>query len=195
MKRRFLAAFLSVAIVMFAAVAQAGPSSDFVKDKQSQLLKLIAADKPDQKAIGGMFDDVLDYGALAKTSLGKEFDGLTPAQQTEFSALLKQLVQQAWQKNLKGILGFDVQYTGDAPNGDHAYLVHTKAVSKSDKRADPIQIDFKISDSSGKMRIVDIVTEEVSLVDSYRTQFVKVLKKDGYDGLVKKMKEKIAKGQ
>lgn len=195
MKRRVLAAFLSVAILMFAAVAQAGPASDFVKDRQTQLIKLIGADKPDQKAINALFDEVLDYNALAQACLGKEFDGLSADQKKEFTDLLKQLVQQAWQKNLKGILGFDVSYPGDASAGANAYVVHSKAQSKSDKRADAIEIDFKISDKSGKMKVVDIVTEEVSLVDSYKVQFVKVLKKDGFPGLVSKMKEKIAKGQ
>ena len=42
--------------------------------------------------------------------------------------------------------------------------------------------------------MIDLVIEEVSLVESYRAQFTKVLKKEGFAGLVKKMKEKIDAG-
>jgi phospholipid transport system substrate-binding protein len=46
----------------------------------------------------------------------------------------------------------------------------------------------------GAWKVGDIVTEGVSLVSSYRSQFTKIIKKDGFPALVQKMKDKIAKG-
>jgi phospholipid transport system substrate-binding protein len=42
--------------------------------------------------------------------------------------------------------------------------------------------------------VQDIVTEGVSLVSSYRSQFTKIVKKDGFPALIQKMKDKLAKG-
>ena len=79
---------------------------------------------------------------------------------------------------------------------DKGFVVKTKAKSKTDAREEPIEIDFKLADKgAGKFLISDIVTEDVSLVDSYRSQFVKIIKKDGYAALATKMKDKIAKGE
>jgi phospholipid transport system substrate-binding protein len=39
------------------------------------------------------------------------------------------------------------------------------------------------------------VTEGSSLVNNYKNQFHRIIQKDGYDALVKRMKDKLAKGQ
>jgi phospholipid transport system substrate-binding protein len=194
-KRRVYAALLSLAVLLLvSSVAAAGPAMDTVKAKQTQLFELLAKDNPDQKKISAIFDEMLDYSALAEASMGAEWKSLTPDQQKQFSDLLKQLVQQAYERNLKKTLSFAVDYVGEDALENKTFLVKTKAKDKNDKRAEPIEINFKLTNRDGKFKIVDIITEEVSLVDSYRAQFTKVYKKDGFDGLVTKMKDKIAKG-
>ena len=47
---------------------------------------------------------------------------------------------------------------------------------------------------NGAWRVQDIITEGVSLVSSYRCQFTKIVKKDGFPTLIQKMKDKLAKG-
>jgi phospholipid transport system substrate-binding protein len=44
-------------------------------------------------------------------------------------------------------------------------------------------------------RVVDVVTEGSSLVGNYKNQFHRVIQKDGYEALVRRMKDKLAKGQ
>jgi phospholipid transport system substrate-binding protein len=39
------------------------------------------------------------------------------------------------------------------------------------------------------------VTEGSSLVNNYKNQFHRIIQKDGYDTLIKRMKDKLAKGQ
>jgi phospholipid transport system substrate-binding protein len=200
--RRFLAPLLaltlSFAAAGWSADAHAGPPTDAVKAKQSELFRLL--EKPaapeTQKKIAGIFDDMLDYQGLAEASLGAEWKGLKDTERAEFAGLLKQLVQKSYERNLKKILAYDVQYVSEAPSGEKVFLVKTLAKNKSDAREEPIAIDFKLADKgAGKFLIADIVTEDVSLVDSYRSQFVKIIKKDGYAALATKMKEKIAKGE
>ena len=194
MKRRVLVASLSLALcLLLSSVALAGQATDTVKEKQTALFALLDVPKPDQKKIGEIFDQMLDYPALAQASLGKEWGNLTEPQQKEFTDLLKQLVQQSYERNLKKTVAFEIVYGEEQVLGDKAYLVTTKAKDKKNPKTDPIQIDFKLVDGGKGFKIVDIITEEVSLVDSYRSQFTKVIKKDGYAALVTKMKDKIAK--
>lgn len=177
--------------------AWAGPATDVVKAKQSELFTLLTkGDADSNKKITAIFDEMLDYQALAEASLGSEWSSLKDAEKKEFADLLKQLVKQAYEKNLRKTVDFNIEYSGEEKVNDKTFIVKTVAKHKTDSREEPISINYKLGDVGGaKYKIQDIITEEVSLVSSYRSQFTKILKKDGYPGLVAKMKDKIAKGQ
>lgn len=175
-----------------AGAAFAGPATDVVKAKQTVLYDLLA--KPGTEAkVGAIFDETLDYDALAQVFLGSEWANRSDAEKTEFGGLLKQLVRRSYERNIKKTINYDIQYIGETEKNAQI-VVATKAVSKTDKRADPVEIDYTLAQKDGKWRIVDIKTDGVSLVSSYRSQFTKIIKKDGFPALITKMKDKIAKG-
>jgi phospholipid transport system substrate-binding protein len=189
------AALISMLALTFAGSAFAGPATDVVKSKQTALFDLLRGSAPDsQKKIGAIFDEMLDYSALAQASLGDEWAARSDAEKAQFSDLLKQLVQKAYERNLKKTLNFDITYTGE-DSADGAMIVKTKASPKNaGARDEPVEINFKMVQKDGKWKVNDIITEGVSLVSSYRGQFTKVIKKDGFPALIQKMKDKLAKG-
>jgi phospholipid transport system substrate-binding protein len=193
----WLATLLSVLAVFVGlpSDAWAGPATDVVRAKQTALFELIKKPStPDnKKKVEGMFDEMLDYAGLAEASLGSEWAARSDAEKAEFSEILKQLVRKAYEKNLQKTVNFNIEYTGEEP-ASSAVLVKTRAVSKTNAREEPIEINYKMLDKGGAWRVQDIVTEGASLVSSYRTQFTRIIKKDGFPALVKKMKEKLAKG-
>jgi phospholipid transport system substrate-binding protein len=199
-KRRMVhlfAAVVSMAALSFADIgaAHAGGATDVVKAKQSMLFDQLKQSTPDsQKKVAALFDDMLDYQVLAETSLGSEWGPRTDAEKAQFSDLLKQLVRKSYEKNLKKILNYDVTYVGEDA-ADSAVMVKTKAKSKTDGREEPIEISFKMVQKGGTWKVDDIVTEGVSLVSSYRSQFTKIVKKDGFPTLIQKMKDKLSKGE
>ncbi|MCC6551846.1 MAG: ABC transporter substrate-binding protein [Polyangiaceae bacterium] len=190
----FFAAMISVALMAAAGAASAGAATDVVKAKQATLFDLLRVETPDnRKKIGVIFDEMLDYGKLAEASLGSEWAARTDAEKAEFSDLLKQLVRKAYERNLKKTLSFHIEYVGEDAASD-VVVVKTKAVSKTNAREEPIEIAYKLASRDGVWRVHDIVTEGVSLVSSYRSQFTKIVKKDGFPKLIQKMKDKLAKG-
>lgn len=196
--KRTMRTFLSTAalalFVTLASSAFAGPATDVVKAKQTALFDLLSkSGAENEKKIAAMFDDMLDYASLAEASLGSEWAGRTDAEKKEFTDLLKQLVRKGYEKNLKKVINYNIEYVGEEQKGS-AYIVKTKAKSKTDAREEPIAIDYKMAQKDGKWRVQDITTEGVSLVSSYRSQFTKIIKKDGFPTLITKMKDKIAKG-
>jgi phospholipid transport system substrate-binding protein len=193
---RLFASALSVLALTFAAVgpAFAGPGTDTVKAKQTTLFDLLRQGTPDaQKKIDAIFDDMIDYAAFAEASLGTEWAPRSDAEKAEFSDLLKQLVRKAYQKNLKKILNYDVNYAGEDP-ADAGVMVKTQSKSKDNARDEGVEIDFKMVQKNGTWKVQDIVTEGVSTVTSYRSQFTKIIKKDGFRVLIDKMKKKLADG-
>ena len=199
MKRRMvhlLAAVMSLLALSFAGMgsALAGGATDTVKSKQTALFDLLKQSTPESdKKVAALFEEMLDYPTLAEGSLGTEWAARTDAEKTQFSDLLKQLVRKAYERNLKKILNFNIDYLGeDTASG--AVMVKTKAKSKTDAREEPVEITFKMAQKGSAWKVQDIVTEGVSLVSSYRSQFTKIVKKDGFPVLIQKMKDKLAKG-
>lgn len=194
MIHRFAAGLSLLALTLGAAPAFAGPATDAVKVKQATLFNLIQQSTPDaQKKIDAVLDDMIDYQALARTSLGEEWAARSDAEKTQFTDLLTQLVRQAYQRSLKRIVSYDVQYVNEAPSGGGT-MVTSKSISKTDPRADPIELGFDVQDrGGGKWKVVDILTEGESLAVGYRSQFGKIIKKDGFPAVITKMKARLAK--
>ena len=188
LKAATLALFVSVA-----GAAYAGGATDVVKSKQTALFDLLKQSTPDEKKIAAIFDEMLDYQGLAQASLGDEWANRSDAEKKECADLRKQLVRKAYEKNLKKTLNYTIDYVSEEQK-DSSYLVKTKAKSKTDAREDPIEIIFKMVQKDSKWRVQDITTEGVSLVSSYKSQFSKIIKKDGFPKLIEKMKDKISKG-
>ncbi len=172
--------------------AHAESAEDFVKARQNELTAILR--KPEspanQKEISAVFDRMLDYDKLAKDSLGDQWDKLSADQQKEFQGLLTQLVQRAYKKNLRKTLDYDVSFKGqDAAK--KGYLVQTVATHKTDKRSEPISVDYALHQVGGKWLVYDIITEGSSLVGNYKSQFRRIIEKNGFPALIEKMKKKM----
>lgn len=199
------AASLVAGLCPVAAVAQSAPpaamlsaggqeASDFVRKKHEDLQAAVKAakdPKTDPKLLA-IFDSMLDYEALSHDSLGDEWAGLSEAQRAEFSGILKQLVQKSYRKNLRDPSDYAVQYLGAEP-GPSGTLVKTTAQSKSNKREKALGIDYVVSSTAQGLKVRDVITDEVSLVANYRSQFKRMLKKRGFDGLLEQMRKQLDK--
>jgi phospholipid transport system substrate-binding protein len=99
-------------------------------------------------------------------------------------------VQKAYRRNLDKTLGYNVAYQGQLA-GDAATVVQTVASNKANSREEPVSVDYVVRSTQGAWLVVDIVTEGSSLVKGYRSQFNRIIKKEGFDGLVRRMKTKL----
>ncbi|MCX5742123.1 MAG: ABC transporter substrate-binding protein [Proteobacteria bacterium] len=185
---------MTLLLCALGANAFAGPATDVVKAKQTTLFDLLKAPKSDAKKVDATLDDLLDYAHLTEASLGSEWAARTDKEKAQFAGLLKQLVRAAHVRTFKKIVGFDVAYVAEDASGD-LLLVKTKATSKTNPKAEPIELAFRMAQQDGKWLEQDLVTDNVSLVSSYRSQFTKIVKNDGFPKLVAKMKDKLAKGE
>jgi phospholipid transport system substrate-binding protein len=193
--RSFRVATLAAALLFSAPLVHAAEAETFVKSKQSELTELVRKAKTpaDEKRLQDAFDALLDYDSIARESLKESWDGLKAEERTEFQDVLKKLVRAAYRKNLKRIKDYDVDYGGES-KAEAGQLVRTTAKSRSNAREEPVRIDYIVRESSGKWRIVDVVTEGSSMVGNYRSQFRRIIKKSGFSELIKKMKAKADKG-
>ena len=148
----------------------------------------------DDKKLHAAFDEVLDYDVLARESLKEHWDTLKPEERTEFQETLKKLVRAAYKKSLKRIGNYDVEFVGESA-GALGQIVSTRAKSRTNAREEPITLDYVVHEVAGRWRIVDVVTEGSSLLNNYRSQFRKIIKKQGFPELMRRMRTKLEKGE
>ena len=194
-----LASFaLTLAALAFVAPrADAGGSAEeFIQTRQAQVTALLHQGQSAQrdKQVAAVLDGMIAYDELAKRSLAAHWADLSDAQHKEFADILKRLVQKSYEKNLKNILEYRVEYLGEEP-GSEGIVVHTRASSADKPQEEPITLDYLLTQNGSAWKVIDIVTEGSSLVNNYKNQFHRIIQKDGYETLVKRMKDKLAKGQ
>ncbi|MCC6646722.1 MAG: ABC transporter substrate-binding protein [Polyangiaceae bacterium] len=194
---RAVRSFLALAsLLAVAATAHAGPAADAVTTRRNEVISKMkeAASKERDQKVAAIMGQMFDFDAMGKASLGKEWAGLSDAQRTEFLGLLKQLVQRSIERNVRATMNYDLQLIGEE-GADSGTLVKTKATNKKNGREEPVAIDYLLHEADGGWRVKDVVTEGSSMVGNYKSQFVRIIKKDGFDALTKKMKDKLKKGE
>jgi phospholipid transport system substrate-binding protein len=187
---------IALATSLTAPAHAAESAQDFIQMRQAQVTQLVrqAPGSQRDKQVATVLDGMIDYDELAKRSLAGHWADLSDAQRKEFTDVLRTLVRRNYERNIKNILDYRVEYLGEEP-GTAGVIVHSRASSASNSREEPISIDYQLMKMSSGWRVVDVVTEGSSMVNNYRNQFHRVIQKDGYETLVRRMKEKLAKGQ
>lgn len=186
---------LAFALLPALAAADAGDAEGFIKRNHQAVEKLLRKPKSDSRdrALTALLDEFLDYEELAKRSLGAEWDTKSNAQKTRFRDLLKQLVERSYTNNLERTLDFKVSYLA-AEESKGLVLVKTEARDRKKRRSPSVQIDYRVLTKADEMRVVDIVTDGVSLVDNYRRQFTRTLKRESWEALIDKMERRLREG-
>lgn len=195
-KTRSLPLLLVLFSLVFGSVAQAGAAQSYLEGKQRVLTELIKKPKStaNDEQLKVTFDALLDYSAFAEDSLGTQWGKMSEKERSEFSSLLKTLVQRSYTKNLRNTLDYNIIFKGES-KATKGELVQTVAKHKTDPRKETISIDYLVHQVDGKWRVYDIITEGESLVKNYKSQFRRVIKKEGFSGLLDRMRKKVAEDE
>jgi phospholipid transport system substrate-binding protein len=182
------------------ASAQTGPATRYLRQRNDEVIRLLRRDATTDAAraqrsqeVTRILSDLLDYEELSRRSLGPHWEGKTEAQRREFVGLLQQLVERNYEANLERILEFEVSYTGETPGADGT-VVRTEARSRTERRQPPVEITYTLHLQGSSWRVFDVVTDGVSLVRNYRNQFNRIITEHGWDELIRRMRDRLARG-
>lgn len=126
----------------------------------------------------------VDLDGVARAALGQNWDDATAAQRKKFLDAFKQRFRKATADQFTDdYRGTEVKYLPETAADDGAVKVPTEVVIKGE----PTHIDYVMRHSGADWRIVDIVVDDVSTVDNYRSSFGRIIKKEGMDGLIARL--------
>ncbi|MFW2386909.1 MAG: MlaC/ttg2D family ABC transporter substrate-binding protein [Polyangiales bacterium] len=172
--------------------AEAAKAEAFIRTKHNKVRAVLR--KPDTPERGEeltvLLGEFLDYDRLAKLSLDREWAKRSPKEREQFVSLLRQLVERQYQRNMESTLEYKVKWVGTEPI-ETGVKVKSSAKSVKKKRQPPVTIDYSMSPADDQWKVFDIFTDEVSLVKNYKRQFRRVIKDEGWSGLIGRMEKKL----
>jgi phospholipid transport system substrate-binding protein len=172
------------------AAAQASPTA-FVKTMDGRLKPLLADTKTNQSKILSVVHELLDFETLCKDSLGKHWATRTEAERRDFVSTLQALIEKNVVTRLKDTRNHVVTYSSEDLKGSEATVV-TEVASGPGPRDSRIVIAYKLRRHGKDWVVVDMITDDSSLVLNYRSEFNKIIVEQGWAALMQKMKNKLA---
>src|SRR6185295_4401439 len=182
------------------ATGKLGPGTQAVRaanDTIAALLKQKAApgSKEEKELASKVTTSVrgfLDIDQLGKRAMVDNWAKLTKPQQDQFLGLLRSLIEDNYIRGLRANLEYQIDYTGESTDKDGNVVVTTKINTKRKGRPYTIAVDYVLVKDGDKLRAWDVKTDGVGLVENYRSQFNRIIDKEGIDGLIARMKKKQA---
>lgn len=192
------AVLLIILCLLGVPLAAAAESAEaFLKKRHDAVTRVLksgartdAETKKRDDRLAELLGDLLDYPELSKRALGAHWEARSEAERQEFMSLLRGLVDRSYQKNLERTLGYELRYLGEEPSAD-AIVVRTSARSRKNRREPEVTIEYRVRKTEAGFRVFDIVTDGVSMVDNYRSQFHRIIAKESWSGLLQRMRSRL----
>jgi len=184
-----------VAMLLCAALPlQAGAPTVEIRtaiDQAVQILKSAKLDNSKQRAqvIDQLREIVytrFDFEEMAKRSLGSHWRRLSPSQQKEFVTAFTELLETTYADKIDLYEGQQVEYTGETIDKNYAE-VNTRVIGKN---RESYSVDYRLHQVGGQWRIYDVIAENISLVNNYRSQFNRIVVNSSFEELIKRIKQK-----
>src|SRR5205823_3299096 len=174
------------------AALQAGSASAAVQQAQERVRKDLnawfkaqgpARQKAREQARAAV-GELIDFDTLAKSTLGRKWNDLSSKDRARYTEALRGAMEANYLAKMRQGKTEDVdkiksEVLGEEKQGDNT-LVKTQVKSGEDTAA----IDYVMSREKRGWRAVDVLTEGVSLAETYRDQVTKLMAKKNFEAVI-----------
>jgi ABC-type transporter MlaC component len=187
-----------IALALLLAALQAGSAAQAVRAANDRvrtaLKKYLEAEGPARNkartqarhAVG----ELIDFDALARATLGDKWNSLSPKDRARYIEALRGAMEANYLYRMRQGKNTDVdklktEVLGEEKQGDRT-LVKTRV--RSDQ--DTVEIDYEMERGKKGWAAIDVITEGVSLAETYREQVAKLWPKKGLEGVISALEKK-----
>ena len=132
----------------------------------------------------------LNVSSIGRKTLGKYWRKRTPEEQRNFLAILSQLFTRiAFPKSGRFFADLNITYGASEEKKGRA-IVPITVIHKNEGEVD---IDFILDKVDKNWLVVEVILDGVSMRNNLRSQFYKIIKKNNYQELIRRMTRKLKK--
>jgi len=130
-----------------------------------------------------MFDDV----ELSRRTLARNWNKLNNAERREFVLLFRQVLEKAYVDKILSYTNEKIVFDREIMRAENLAEVQTRIITS----AKEIPIGYRVIRKNNTWKVYDVVVENVSLVQNYRTQFADILAKNTTAQLLETLRKKV----
>lgn len=171
-----------------------------LKKSNGALKKLFAKSapswSPEQEAkrseMRKIVNGFLDFEELSRRALARHWEPLLAKQRSEFVSVLRDLIERNYIRQVHGQADYEVAFQKEAITGSEATVnatLHAKVRGKKKS----IEMEYKLLYKGNRWLVYDVVTDEQSMLETYRAEFNRIITKESFDALLKRMKKRLEK--
>ena len=173
--------------LLLAATAQAETATEALKARDAEIRAALPPEGTEptpatRQKLENIVTRAVDLDGMAKSALGKTWTETPPAKQKKFLDAFKSRFRKATGEQLDQYRSTSIKYFPEKTE-DEDTIVPTEVLVKGE----PTHIDYRMRQLNGVWRIEDIVVDDVSTVENYRSSFNRIIKKEGMDGLIARL--------
>lgn len=191
MLKQLLLTLMTGLTLTFTVMSHAGSTpTDDVRTSVEAIMKILKNEQLDKEAKRTQMSTVInkrfDFRAMSQRTLATNWKKTTDDEKQQFVGLFSQLIENSYVGKIESYTNEKVDYPGEKVKGRKA-VVETLIITSS---AD-IPVNYKVYQKGDQWLVYDVIIEGVSLISNYRSSYQEIVKKEGFDGLLTKMQEKI----
>ncbi len=137
-----------------------------------------------QRNIEAIIDARFDFQSMSQSVLAKHWKKATPMERQQFVEFFSQYLDHVYITKMEKYTDEYVKYGAEKVNGDRA-TVDTFIVTKTVD----IPVTYKLKRNSDEWYAYDVVIENVSLVNNYRSVYSAIIQTDGMGGLLDNLEQ------
>ena len=173
--------------LLLAATAQAETATEALKARDAEIRAALPPEGTEptpatRQKLENIVTRAVDLDGMAKSALGKTWTETPPAKQKKFLDAFKSRFRKATVEQLDQYRSTSIKYFPEKTEDDDT-IVPTEVLVKGE----PTHIDYRMRQHNGVWHIEDIVVDDVSTVENYRSSFNRIIKKEGMDGLIARL--------
>jgi len=153
---------------------------------QDSRLKSADKQKERREQIRQIIGSRFDFGEMAKRALGSNWQKANNEEQRQFVQLFTELLEKSYADQIDSYDGEKIVYGRENVSQDQAD-VDTKIMTK---KGEEISVNYKLRSAGNDWKVYDVVIENISLVNNFRSQFNRILANASFAELLKKLQSK-----
>lgn len=182
-------------LFLFALPVYAGAPLDMIQTNVNKVLDVLrdpklkadSAKEIKKEKLRAIYSQMFDQVELARRVLGRNWRKLNPSQQQEFIRLFREVLEKAYINKILAYTDEKIVFSREVPLSSDQAEVQTKIVTSSRE----IPISYRVILKGGVWKAYDVVVENVSLVQNYRSQFNSILANHTPEQLLEILRKKV----
>ena len=197
-RRRLMLALLATALLPLGwRAAGAAPSADaartFIEEVSAEVLAILSnqdlADRQKFHALVELLEGPIDLDLVARLILGRHWRSANETQRQQYLELFREYALANLASRLHLYRGQSFEVTGAKVVSDKDALVTSRILSEGEP---PLQVDWRLREQDGAGPVtIDLIVEGVSLIVTLRSEFASVIERQGLDGLLTELRQRI----